>query len=1490
MRKIYSFVFVLLLLATGFSIFPEESSIVDGTKGSTRKIGYWTMGINVSDISEASFVGEDAHDWSGNYVTGAGDVNGDGFDDILIGATGNDDGGTGVGQTYLILGKASGLVMDTDLSNADASFYGENAEDGSGSPGSGVGDVNGDGYDDILIGAAGNDDGGNIAGKTYLIFGKASGWLMDTNLSNADASFIGENSDDRSGASVSGVGDVNGDGFDDILIGARGNIEGGDPWAGQTYLILGKASGWATNTDLSNADASFIGEDATDMSGVSVSGAGDVNGDGFDDIIIGARSDEEGGDSAGQTYLILGKGSGWNMDTDLSNADASFIGEDAQDECGISVSGAGDVNGDGYDDILIGAYFNNEGGDKAGQIYLILGKASGWVMDIDLSDADASFIGENEDDWAGDSVSGAGDVNGDGYDDILIGVQRNNNGGPGAGQTYLILGKASGWAMDTILSNADGSFIGEDALDYIGCSVSNAGDVNGDGYVDILIGARGDEDGGSYAGKTYLITGFKITEPLVVYSIEIYSDNGYSTPISAADIGDLIHIEILGLDGNETQQDAAVINVTFRPGSVSMMKVTCIETGDNTGMYRGTFIIPPGTIYLDTLNFSSRKDPTKFVHLIIDKPFRPTSISSLKTYHDEGCTIEVDRVDLGDSFYIEVIGADANPATKDYALVNMSSERTIPISLPILVQETGINTGVYLSEFIMPGSFVWLENIHVASCRDPGYSVSVSVEKPFRPISIDSLKVYSDSGCSNEIDKIQSEDTMHIEVIGKDANALTRDFAFVNITSDKTIPLSIVILLRETDVNTGIYRGYFVIPNSTERIENRTIVSAKDSSKSANIMICTLIDISPEIPVMEVIEDEEYSVQYSNLGYADTYAWTFESDGGWLTFDSGTMILSGTPDNGDVGPTSVKLNLTDDVGHFEVQEFKINVQNIDPILSGENILLATQDQYYYIDYDCTDEGAGNTTYFIQTTAHWLTINEVTGELSGTPTNDDVGKVLICVTVYDGNGGMDHTEFNLIVINVNDQCYIDTENIVTIIQDEPYKRTYSVVDIDSAENFTWTLVTDAEWLSMDQDTGVLGVLEGTPTNDDVGIFTVNITVMDSGGLTDSTEFQLEVLNVNDRPEWVDVPDDMTITHGEFFHFNATATDIDLDTTLSYSIRSNPPSEIFIDSGTGIIEWHATIHIFESLSRDLEVTVAAFDGELYNNHTFIIEVLSSRAPSTTLLSPAKGEKVSSSKCPLAWEGSDPEGDELTYTIFLSKEEPLVSSLQEDVKIKTDFNHTSFTPGILEVGETYYWTVIPNDGCSDGRCSNDVFSFDVNAPPKVSDIDPQKASSGSKFSFYVRATDDDDTSHTFSLVEAPDGMTIDDLGKIEWTPTSGQIGEHIVIVNVSDGVDYELVSFKLNVEKGEKESSSLLPIVLLIAFVLIIVGVILFFVLSKKKDEKETPDEEGEVELTKEETYEAMYGKPAPKEEEGMTTEELKGFIHEQIEGLEEGKGEE
>ena len=445
--------------------------------------------------STASYLGESAGDLSGNNVAGVGDVNGDGYDDILISAIYSDGGATDNGQVYLFLGGSSGFSMDTRLSDADASFWGEKSGDNAGSRIVGVGDVNGDGFDDFLIGALRNDDGGPDAGKVYLILGRASGWAMDTSLSNANASFLGYGNFMYLPHAMAGAGDVNGDGYNDILIGVYQDNEAGYE-AGQVYLIFGRTSGWTSNTALSASNASFLGEASLDYAGSSVAGVGDVNGDGYDDIMIGAPGHDDVVAKSGQAYLVLGRSSGWTMDTSLSNSNGSFM--DTQPwQMGQHLAGAGDVNGDEYDDILIGTGYHN-----TGQYYLVLGKASGWEMDILIGNVtEATFKGESSYNWL-ELASGTGDVNNDGYDDLLFGASGNGERAHQAGQVYLILGRKTGWPS---IGNSNASFQGEKREDFLGRGSAWAGDFNGDGYDDILVGAAGNDENGNLSGQTYLI-------------------------------------------------------------------------------------------------------------------------------------------------------------------------------------------------------------------------------------------------------------------------------------------------------------------------------------------------------------------------------------------------------------------------------------------------------------------------------------------------------------------------------------------------------------------------------------------------------------------------------------------------------------------------------------------------------------------------------------------------------------------------------------------------------------------------------------------------------------------------------------------------------------------------------------------------------------------------------------------------------------------------
>jgi len=315
------------------------------------------------DLSQAStkFIGEAAGDSAGRAVASAGDVDGDGASDFLIGAYQSDFGGEDSGTVYLLSEPPPGAVQLS--ATYTAKFWGESAEDMAGSSVASGGDVNGDGFGDVLVGAVGEGTAGIYAGAAYLLLGPLLGQVA---LANADAKLMGESQGDLAGCSVASGGDTNGDGYDDILVGAM--TAPGGAGEGIAYLVLGPVQG---TFDLSGADATLQGEAVGDGAGTSVSSAGDLNGDGFMDVLVGAPLHDASANDSGIAYLLYGPISG---DVALGFADARLVGTGSDEYAGASVSPAGEIDGSLGADILIGAYGNHLAGGHAGAAYLILGE------------------------------------------------------------------------------------------------------------------------------------------------------------------------------------------------------------------------------------------------------------------------------------------------------------------------------------------------------------------------------------------------------------------------------------------------------------------------------------------------------------------------------------------------------------------------------------------------------------------------------------------------------------------------------------------------------------------------------------------------------------------------------------------------------------------------------------------------------------------------------------------------------------------------------------------------------------------------------------------------------------------------------------------------------------------------------------------------------------------------------------------------------------
>lgn len=426
--------------------------------------------IELNDINGTNgfrMDGIDALDVSGVSVAGAGDVNGDGVDDVLVGAFfGDPEGRKDAGECYVVFGQKGGLGPVVYLGDLDGSngfrIDGIRAGDGLGGSVSRAGDFNDDGVGDLILGAKNADpEGRNAAGEAYVIYGNSGGFgsVFSLNKLNETTGFriSGLEAGDFLGNSVSFAGDMNGDGVDDVIVGAMGANPLGIENSGESYVLFGKKGGSGATIDLNFLNGTngvrIRGVNSFDHSGSALGEAGDVNGDGVGDVIIGASSADPGGLSgAGEGYVVFGRLGGLGASFDLGDLNGHngfrIAGLGAGDGLGVSVGRAGDLNGDGFSDVVVGAEYSDPLGiNDAGEAYVVFGKKHFLdpVISIDSFNGENGFRihGNGVEDHLGVSVGFAGDLDFDGVDDLIVGAKyASPDGVSSAGASYVIFGQA----------------------------------------------------------------------------------------------------------------------------------------------------------------------------------------------------------------------------------------------------------------------------------------------------------------------------------------------------------------------------------------------------------------------------------------------------------------------------------------------------------------------------------------------------------------------------------------------------------------------------------------------------------------------------------------------------------------------------------------------------------------------------------------------------------------------------------------------------------------------------------------------------------------------------------------------------------------------------------------------------------------------------------------------------------------------------------------
>ncbi|MCP4807195.1 MAG: hypothetical protein GY913_26280 [Proteobacteria bacterium] len=406
-------------------------------------------------------------------------------------------------------GIAAGSYTSTD---ADYTLTGDNSSDYMGRSVA-TADLDGDGTDELIGGAYGNDDNGSGAGQVAVWYGvTSSGSAADT----ADALISGESSSSSLGYAVANAGDIDGDGTDDLLLGAYAK----GSYAGSAYLVYGSASA-LTDASVGDVGVEYFGAGTSDYLGYGVAGLGDINDDGFADFALGAYGDDDNGSYSGSVWIHYGSASALSGGG-TGSADAQLYGGGSSGYVGFytSFDGVGDIDGDGIDDAAFGSYYNAN--SYYGGVYLYYGSTSAMSGSAAVAtNADASFSGSGIYDYFGRTVTG-GDLTGDGYSDLIAWEYY---GGSDTGAVFVFEGSTSVSGSYSASSDATYTWTGGASYDYFGRSLAVA-DINGDGDDDLIVGAGGEDTGGSTAGATYIIYGPMTTGgDHSTTDVQIYGDN-----------------------------------------------------------------------------------------------------------------------------------------------------------------------------------------------------------------------------------------------------------------------------------------------------------------------------------------------------------------------------------------------------------------------------------------------------------------------------------------------------------------------------------------------------------------------------------------------------------------------------------------------------------------------------------------------------------------------------------------------------------------------------------------------------------------------------------------------------------------------------------------------------------------------------------------------------------------------------------------------------